>query len=153
MDERSQNRLVAWDRELSVAHDRLRHALRLVRESLADEGSPGRDLLLYCHGFCAALTGHHLGEDSVLFPALDVGHPELGEVIAQLRDDHGMIAYLLLELDHALRAYAPPEELARHLDGIGAIMESHFGYEERRLLPLLARLELDADISAVLGPL
>jgi hypothetical protein len=128
--------------------------LRLAREPLAVNAlSPRRDLLLFCHGFCAALGGHHLGEDARLFPELDVRHPELGEVIAQLRQDHSMIAYLLTELDHAFDSDATPEELVRHLDGIGAIMESHFGFEERRLLPLLAGLELDADISAVLGPL
>lgn len=43
--------------------------------------------------------------------------------------------------------------LARHLDGIGAIMESHFRFEERRLLTVLEALALDADPRDVLGPL
>lgn len=154
MAEGTPRRILAWDRELSAAHDRLRRALRLVRQSLAaDETVPRRDLLLYCHGFCAALSGHHRSEDGRLFPELGVRHPELVDVIGQLRQDHSMIAYLLTELDHALDSDAAPAELARHLDGIGAIMESHFGYEERRLIPLLAGLELDADLESVLGPL
>ena len=88
-----------------------------------------------------------------MFPELDLRHPELAEVIARLRQDHSMISCLLTEFDHATASSATAEELERHLDGIGAIMESHFGYEERELLPLLTHLELDADISDVLGPL
>lgn len=45
------------------------------------------------------------------------------------------------------------EELARHLGGISAIMESHFRYEERQLLVVLETLALDADPKRVLGPL
>lgn len=36
---------------------------------------------------------------------------------------------------------------------LAAIMESHFRYEERRLLGPLSALELDADPPTVLGPL
>jgi hypothetical protein len=43
--------------------------------------------------------------------------------------------------------------LARHLDGIGAITESHFRFEERRLLAVLEALAHDADPRDVLGPL
>jgi hypothetical protein len=48
---------------------------------------------------------------------------------------------------------APPAELNRHLEGVAAIMESHFRYEERQLLTVLETLALDADPHAVLGPL
>jgi len=52
-----------------------------------------------------------------------------------------------------LTAAAAPAELARHLDGLTAIMESHFSYEERQLLGILAELRLIADPHALLGPL
>lgn len=38
------------------------------------------------------------------------------------------------------------------MDGIGAIMESHFRYEERQLLGVLDALDLDAEVTEVLGP-
>lgn len=43
--------------------------------------------------------------------------------------------------------------LAGHLEGIAAIMESHFRYEQRRLLTVLEGLDLDADPEEALGTL
>lgn len=155
MGEDEKNRLIAWNRELQAAHHRLRRALRLARESLeaGDASSLRSDLLLYCKGFCAALTGHHTREDAGLFPELSARHPELRPVIAKLEQDHGMIAMLLGELDRAIASAAPPGEPIRHLDGISAIMESHFRYEERELLGVLEGPALDADPHDLLGPL
>lgn len=48
---------------------------------------------------------------------------------------------------------ATPEQLDGHFEGIAAIMESHFRYEERQLLTVLEGLELDAAVSDALGPL
>jgi hypothetical protein len=112
-----------------------------------------RDLLLYCHGFCTALTGHHVGEDRELFPVVAERHPELGPVLRRLEQDHSMIAGLVAGLEHAAHVSAPPADLERHLAGIAAIMESHFGYEERQLLTVLDALDLDVDPREVLGPL
>lgn len=64
-----------------------------------------------------------------------------------------MIAHLLAGLEAAVASAAPPAELDRHLEGLAAIMESHFRYEERQLLTVLETLELDIDPSTVLGPL
>jgi hypothetical protein len=154
--EGSPDRLVAWNRELLAAHRRLRAAWEVARTALETGAEPEaarRDLLLYCTGFCTALDGHHDGESAALFPALLDRFPELAPTIAKLQQDHDMIAGLLLGLDRAIRAQAPSASLVMHLDGLGAAMESHFGFEERRLLEVLARLELDADVRTVLGPL
>lgn len=40
---------------------------------------------------------------------------------------------------------APPAVLEQHLEGIGAIMESHFRHEERQLVRILDDLDLDLD--------
>ena len=64
-----------------------------------------------------------------------------------------MIAYLLSGLEQAIRSQASPEEIARHLEGLAAIMESHFRYEERQLLSVLSTLDLDAAVPDMLGPL
>lgn len=156
MSEGDKTRLVAWSRELRAVHERLRAALRATREALdaGDSAAPAtRDLLLYCHGFCTALTGHHAGEDAELFPAIAAQYPELRDTLHRLKQDHSMIAYLVSGLQDAVGRSASPAELDRHIEGIAAIMESHFRYEERRLLTVLETLALDADPQRVLGPL
>ncbi|MGC0273355.1 hemerythrin domain-containing protein [Pseudactinotalea sp. Z1739] len=156
MTEGEKTRLVAWSRELRAVHERLREALRVTREAVdagGDGDSATRDLLLFCHGFCTALAGHHEGEDRELFPAIAAAHPELRPTLQRLEQDHSMIAHLLSGLQEAVSRAASPVELDRHLEGIAAIMESHFRYEERQLLHLLETLALDADPRRTLGPL
>jgi hemerythrin-like domain-containing protein len=154
--EHETTRLIAWSHELRQAHGRLREALDLTRSAIAD-GRSGevatRDLLLYCHGFCAALDGHHRGEDHTLFPAIKAVHPELEPVLRLLIQDHSMIAHLLAGLQAAVDRAAPVDELDRHLDGVAAIVESHFRYEERQLRGVLDTLSLDAPPKDALGPL
>jgi hemerythrin-like domain-containing protein len=151
-------RLIAWHCELTAAHARLRTALAVAQDAvtdpeLTDPPTAKRDLLLYCLGFCTALGGHHRSEDARLFPEIADRHPELATTIAQLEQDHSMIAHLLSGLQQAVESAAPPEEIGRHLEGIAAIMESHFRYEERQLSGILAELDLDAAVPDVLGPL
>lgn len=137
-------------------HERLREALQVTRTALDDDADAEqvtRDLLLYCHGFCSALTGHHEGEDRGLFPAIAAAHPELRETLDKLAQDHSMIAHLLSGLQGAIDRSASAAEMDRHLEGIEAIMESHFRFEERSLLNILEHLDLIADPRDVLGPL
>ncbi|WP_235585452.1 hemerythrin domain-containing protein [Serinicoccus chungangensis] len=117
-------------------------------------GEPAtRDLLLFSHGFCTALTAHHVGEDRELFPAVAAAHPHLRDTLRSLEQDHSMIAHLLGALQTAVDQRAGASELDRHLEGVAAVMESHLRYEERQLLPVLETLRLDAEVSTVLGPL
>ena len=156
MTEGEKTRLIAWADEMRRVHDRLRKALRVTQEAIAagDRAEPAaRDLLLFCHGFCEALTGHHQGEDRELFPAIGAAHPELRDTIRQLEQDHSMIGPLLGGLQAAVDRAATSETLGKHLEGIAAIMESHFRFEERKLLGVLDTLALDADIGEVFGPL
>ncbi|MGO1975027.1 MAG: hemerythrin domain-containing protein [Propionibacteriaceae bacterium] len=156
MTEGEKTRLVAWSRELRAVHERLREALRITREAV-DEGRDAeattRDLLLFCHGFCAALSGHHEGEDRTLFPAIATAHPELRDTLRKLSQDHSMMEYLIAGLQEATARAALPDELDRHLEGLAAIMESHFRYEERQLRTVLDTLSLAADPNDALGPL
>lgn len=137
-------------------HSRLREALAVTRAEVGADAATAiihGDLLVFCHGFCTALTGHHEGEDSHLFPAIAAAHPELEETLRALRQDHSMIGYLIGALQAAMATPVSAAEVGRHLDGISAIMESHFRYEERTLLTVLDSLALDADPDQVLGPL
>ena len=151
MSDVEKSRLVAWNREMRAVHARLREILGLVRTSLDAPELPTRELLLYCHGFCVALSRHHVAEDVALFPELSARHPELGDTIRKLQQDHSLIAHLIAELEHAVATADSSEQLALHVEGIGAIMESHFRYEERQLLEVLETLEWDQPIARVLG--
>ncbi|WP_167132256.1 hemerythrin domain-containing protein [Paramicrobacterium chengjingii] len=155
MTEGEKARFVAWSHELRSVHERLRKALRVTSESLddAEQTEPAaRDLLLFCHGFCVALTGHHEAEDRELFPTIAAEHPELRDTLRRLEQDHSMIAHLMAGLTDAVERSASPAELSRHMEGIAAIMESHFRYEERQLLTVLDTLALDGVPHTVLGP-
>ena len=88
-----------------------------------------------------------------MFPAIETAHPELAPVLRTLSEDHAMIDVLLTSLAAAVDGEVPPDDIDRHLDGIGAIMESHFAFEERQLLRVLETLALDADPRDVLGRL
>ena len=137
-------------------HDRLRDALRVTREAVVsgDRGEPAvDDLLLFCRGFCTALTQHHAGEDRVLFPAIAAAHPQLRETLRKLEQDHSMVAYLLTGLEAVVDRDGSPAELDQHLERIAAIMESHFRYEERQLLGVLETLDLSANPGEVFGSL
>lgn len=133
-------------------HRKLLAALDLARDD--DAAPPDADPLLYCWGFCAALDGHHRSEDTALFPRVLAARPDLAPVVSQLVQDHHMIEHLIGGLRRAMDGGAGTEEKLRHLDGISAIMESHFRFEERKLLDVLDTLDL-AGVTAgeLFGPL
>lgn len=149
----SADRVVAWAEELRRVHARLRESLQLAYDGDSDLDTE-KDLLLYCWGFCVALDGHHRAEDAALFPAIVAARPDLAKVIATLSHDHSMIEHLIASLKQALEAGVSPEEKRRHLDGIGAVMETHFRFEEKKLIEVLeasAALALGSDTTRVLG--
>ncbi|KGN39163.1 hemerythrin domain-containing protein [Knoellia subterranea] len=120
--------------------------MELVRAGLdegADRDTLAADLLLYCHGFCAALDGHHRSEDAALFPQIAAARPDLAPVLAKLSQDHSMMDHLIRGLEHSLTSGADSDTVLGHLEGLGAIMESHFGYEERSLLSVLDEIPLE----------
>ena len=158
-------RLVAWGQELRSVHSRLRDALEVAREAVADHATsvpgavdPRRELGLFCHGFCQALEGHHRGEDASVFTALLELRPDLADVVAELKRDHSMLDHLLGNLARAVDDHADAATLERHLDGIDAVMETHFRYEEKRLVEVLDEPAVTAALAGtdrreVLGPL
>lgn len=151
----SNDRLVAWGDELRAVHRKLRRALALARTSL-DSGESidgSADLLLFCRGFCAALNGHHRSEDGGLFPEVVRARPDLAPVIAKLTQDHNMIEYLIGGLEKAMAGSSSTEELHKHLDGIEAVMETHFRYEESKLVELLNAMEGEFEATRLFGPL
>jgi hemerythrin-like domain-containing protein len=137
---RDRHRVQAWGLELRAVHRRLRDALQFAREAVEDGAateSLAKNLDLFCYGFCGALTGHHRSEDVTLFPLLLQQAPDLADTVGKLVQDHNMIAHLIGALEEALTAHSDTAVLLRHLDGIEAVMETHFRFEEKELAVLL----------------
>ena len=73
-----------------------------------------------------------------MFAQLLRERPDLAGTVAKLIEDHGLIASILARVrelaDRAGAARGPAlAAIGRELDGLTAIMESHFGYEERAI--------------------
>lgn len=142
------NRARALGQELVAIHDWLRTELTRIRADVTDyaAGSELRptQLRVHCTAFCAALTRHHTGEDTAGFPALADQFPELAPVLAELRTDHELVADILRRLTELLDSIGPDnaDTVRRELDGLAAILESHFHWEERRLVQAFDELEM-----------
>ncbi|WP_262282333.1 hemerythrin domain-containing protein [Micromonospora sp. MA102] len=139
----SSGRLTALGTQLIEIHHWLREELARLRASL-DSPTGGaaltRELRAHCVGFCAALDRHHTGEDGDAFQALAERAPELRPVLAELSADHRVVADLLRRIDALLAGAADGRTVRAELDGLAALLESHFSYEERKLVAALNRL-------------
>ena len=87
-----------------------------------------------------------------MFPALRAAAPELTPVIGKLEEDHVLVAGILGQIRDLLAAPPDPATLQRELDGLTAILESHFSFEERRIAAALDRLGPDAQFPDVFTP-
>ena len=148
-------RLLALGSELAGVHDELRRSLGQLRAELAQPGSStqqARSLQAHCAGFCAALARHHGSEDATAFPLLARQAPELAPVLAQLQADHQVIASILRRIDELATGAGPGNAAAvrGELDGLAAILESHFRWEERRVTGALNALDPAAHPAAAL---
>ncbi|MEV6847604.1 hemerythrin domain-containing protein [Actinoplanes sp. NPDC051411] len=143
MATRHLDRAVALGRRLARAHQELRRRLGEIRDNPGEH----RTLTDHCLAFCAALTAHHQGEDSGMFTELLRERPDLAGTVRNLVDDHDMIASILArvaELAGRAATAESGERAAIELDGLAAIMENHFRYEERAIGDVLDRGVADA---------
>lgn len=137
-------RAAAFSQQLRQAHQQLTGQLARLRGELGRDEPTETGLEVHCLAFCSALATHHGGEDNGMFTDLLDARPDLGPAIGKLIDDHAAIAAIMVKVQ-ALAAQgklAPQEDLPRlrrELDGLAAIMESHFGYEERAIGAALDR--------------
>ena len=142
-------RVTALSEQLVQVHQALRERLASLRP---DATAVPDDLLGHCLSFCAALHTHHSGEDHQLFPALQAAHPELAPIIVKLAEDHVLVAGILQQLRDLLAAPPDPATLRRELDGLTAILESHFSFEERRTAAALDTLGPENSFPDVFAP-
>ena len=137
MASQDRDRVVALSLQLAQAHDELRRRIRQLRATL---GEPADDMTLvaHCLAFCAALTSHHRGEDTGMFADLLRVRPDLAGTVSKLVEDHELVSSILSRIaelaDDATRSHGTAlEAIGRELDGLAALMESHFAYEERAI--------------------
>ncbi|MFH0241644.1 hemerythrin domain-containing protein [Streptomyces sp. HK10] len=150
----SGDRLGALGGELVEIHSWLRAELKRIRLDLDayldGRGDRPRELRAHCLAFCSALTRHHTGEDTGAFPRLAERFPEIRPVLAKMEEDHRLVSSLLRNLEELLDGITdePDEAEARRvkgeLDGLTAILESHFSFEERRIAEALDSLPAEA---------
>jgi len=84
------------------------------------------------------LHGHHMMEDTVLFPSLKEQHPELTTVIDGLTVDHRKIDPMLEEGDRAFAELATQvRPVVRVVGSLGGLLHSHLETEETHIVPFL----------------
>ncbi|KRC92658.1 hypothetical protein ASE25_04900 [Terrabacter sp. Root85] len=160
-----QDRTAALAAQLSAVHDDLRARVRVLRDGLGRDGAPAvgasspvAGLLAHCLGFCRALQAHHTGEDDGLFAALRAERPDLGPMLDKLAEDHHLVAGILTRVAVLAEEASETSEasgarrtrLAGELDGLMAIMDSHFAFEERSIGAALDGLDDQSWVGAVL---
>ncbi|GAA3217032.1 hemerythrin domain-containing protein [Dactylosporangium siamense] len=123
MAPQDRDRAVALSLQLAQAHQKLRSQLASLRTG------PSRDLTVHCVAFCAAVTAHHEGEDAGMFAELLRLRPDLAGTVDKLVEDHGLISWILSRI----AAATSDDAVSGELDGLTAILESHFAYEERAI--------------------
>jgi Hemerythrin HHE cation binding domain len=141
----ARERLTALGRELARVHDWLREDLGRLREGRERDAGPWA---VRCLAFCDAVTRHHTAEDGVAFPALVGRFPELAPVVEKLVEDHRLLAGIL---SRVAEIAAAPEAERGELDGLAAVLDSHFAFEERRVAAAFDALPTDP--AAALGVL
>ena len=133
--------------ELIEVHEWLRESLRRLLADL-DAGNaplPGAapSLRTRCLGFCSALASHHTSEDRRAFPVIAAQVPALAPVLAELERDHQLVAGILRRVEEIAAGFgtASAPALRSELGGLAAVLESHFRWEERRLVTALDALD------------
>jgi len=136
------DRLTAWGQQLVEVHDRLRDELDRLRDGLDEHATLTPELRSHCVAFCSAVGRHHTGEDRTAFPTLAAQHPELRDTLDGLARDHLVVAEILQRIEEILRtADDDPAGARREIDGLAAILESHFRWEERAIVAALDGLD------------
>lgn len=146
-------RMAALSIQLSQAHQELRRQISEIKAGLGHRRLDDDRLVTHCLAFCAALSTHHQGEDAGMFAQLLRERPDLAPTIAKLVDDHEQIGAILTRVrELAARATeargAALDAISGELDGLMAIMESHFGFEERAISKALDDSALGSALDA-----
>jgi len=147
-------RLSAFGTQLIEIHDGLREELARLQDDVDDylddptgpRPGPLHTVQAHCLAFCSALERHHTQEDDTTFDVLLDDNPGLRPVIEQLRRDHHIVSGMLRSIEALVGRIGPDLDAAggrrvrAEVEGLAALMESHFTYEERKLVVALDAL-------------
>jgi hypothetical protein len=136
------DRLTAFGNQLIDSHIRLREQLGRLRDGTYS----GTDLRTHCLAFCSVLGAHHEAEDDGGFPVLAKHFPELRPVLTDLSHDHRLVAEVLDRLKEL--STMEGETARRELDTLAALLETHLGYEEKKLVAALNLLRPNEEDAA-----
>ncbi|MEU1056515.1 hemerythrin domain-containing protein [Streptomyces sp. NPDC005876] len=145
---KSHGRLTAFGNQLIEVHLWLREELAALRQDVdayLAGGTRVRELRTHCLTFCSALDRHHNGENDFAFVKVAEQFPELGPVLDELRRDHQLVDDSLQRLETLVRELdreTDPIEFQRELDSLAALIETHFTYEEKRIVSALNELNV-----------
>src|SRR5437868_11367733 len=142
-------RLIAFGNQLIDVHLWLREELDELRENLDafidGTGIRPRELQAHCLAFCTALSRHHTDEDADAFPRIAAELPALRPVLEELSRDHHIVEESLQRLEKIVDAVhqgMDPATARAELDTLAALMETHFVYEEKRIVDALNTLKI-----------
>ncbi len=144
----------AIGRELVRVHQWLRDELARIHDHI-DSGDELIRLQVHCVAFCAAITRHHTSEDATAFPMVGAEMPELAPVLEQLSQDHRLVEEIVGRLRTLLTAITPEnvDGVRREIDGLSAILESHFRWEEKALVDALDTVDTARSVEDLFGQL
>jgi hypothetical protein len=131
--------MAAFGVQLIEVHNWLRQELSRLRAGL---DGPRTDLRAHCLTFCLAVTRHHTGEDGGAFVTLAERFPQLRPVLAELAHDHEQVSEMLRTLQKAVDG-GDPVTVRQEVDGVAAVLESHFYYEEKKIVEALDSLQVE----------
>ncbi|MEE4495992.1 nitroreductase/quinone reductase family protein [Streptomyces sp. BE230] len=134
-------------------HDWLRKELETLRTQADQVIEGGADTIertrpdlaqqmrTHCLDFCGALKKHHGGEDMAMFPMLAKQFPALAPALAQLGEEHKVVARLQDGIQQLVDGFVPgetdPVRLRADLEQLADRLESHFRYEEETIVTAL----------------
>jgi deazaflavin-dependent oxidoreductase (nitroreductase family) len=119
-------------------HDWLRAELRDLRAQLDSGGE--LHFGKRCLGFCSALTRHHTGEGTAIFPMLAAQFPALAPALTGLGDEHVVVARLQEEIQRLVDEETDPARLRTEFDRLASLLDTHFAYEESVIVTALNAL-------------
>ena len=125
------------------SHHGFRRDIRLfagaVGRAVAGDASKLTALTDEWKSYRNTLHGHHMMEDTALFPSLKQQHPELAEVIDGLLADHRKIDPLLEESDKAFGELSATQvrPAVRVVGSLGGLLHSHLETEEKHIVQFI----------------
>jgi hypothetical protein len=130
--------MIGLSQQLAQTHRELRWQLKQLRVGLKQREPEDAVLVTQRLALCAALTSQHQARVTGVFAELLRQRPDLAGTVSKLVEDHETIASVLSRVaelaDHTAGSHGPAsEDIDRELDGLAAIMESHFDDEERAI--------------------